>query len=413
MKYKKSALVLLFLSLAIFLGLSLGKNRLVPIDEKDKLYNSRIDDIELDSTQDGEYPLEDEEVIATVNLLASGDLMFHSPQFRSAYDSSTGAYDFSPVFRYVKKYIEEADISMANLETVIAGSHIEYSGFPKFNTPKEAVLGISQAGFDILVTSNNHSLDYGKEGLINTIEIIDEYGMKNIGTYKEKGRPILIEERNGIKMAFLSYTYGLNGMGSSLSKEELSYMVNRIDEESIKKDLERAEALDADLTIVYMHWGYEYHREVSDYQIELGEKMANWGADIILGSHPHVIQKSEILKVDGEDKFISYSMGNFLSNQRKSSMGNSYTEDGIMINLEIEKSSLTENTKIVSIDYIPTWLYRYRKDGKLLYEILPVEDALNGSLGIQLDDSIKIRLKKSLEDTMWKIETSQKLLENN
>lgn len=404
MKYKKSALFVLFLSLAIFLGVNLGKNIPLLTNEKNKPYNTRIDNSELDKKQGSDLFIEEEEVISTVNLLSSGDLMFHSPQFRSAYDRSTGVYDFSPVFKHVKKHIEEADISIANLETVIAGSHIEYSGFPRFNTPKEAVLGISQAGFDILVTANNHSLDQGREGLINTIRAIDEYGMKNIGTYEQEGRPILIEERDGIRMAFLSYTYGLNGMSSSLSAEELSYMVDRIDEERIKKDIERAEDLDVDLTIVYMHWGYEYHREPSDYQVELGEKMAAWGADIILGSHPHVIQRSEILKVEGEDKFIVYSMGNFLSNQRKSSMGNSYTEDGIMINFKIEKSSLTGKTRIAKIDYMPSWVHRYREDGKLLYEILPIEDALNNRLDIELDDSLKTRLKKSLVDTRSKME---------
>lgn len=404
MKYKKRVLFLLLLSLVIVIGVNLGQDRILLVNEKEKLYKGTIDDRKLDEIQDEDFLIEKEEVISTVNLLASGDLMFHSPQFRSAYNSSTGTYDFSPVFKYVKKYIKEADISIANLETVIAGSEIEYSGYPKFNTPKEAILGISEAGFDILATANNHSLDHGREGLINTIKVIDEYGMKNIGTYKEKESPILIEERNGIKMAFLSYTYGLNGMESTLSSEELSYMVNRIDEEKIKKDIEKAENLDVDLTIVYIHWGYEYHRDPSEYQLELGEKMIGWGADIILGSHPHVIQKSQILKVDGKDKFIIYSMGNFLSNQRKSSMGNPYTEDGIMINLEIEKSSLTDDTKIASIEYIPTWVHRYRKDGKLLYEILPVEDALNDKLDIQLDDSTKTRLKKSLDDSMFKMQ---------
>lgn len=343
-----------------------------------------------------------EEIISHVNLLAVGDIMFHSHQIRAAYDSKTGGYDFLPVFKHVQKYIEGADISIANLETVIAGGDIEYSGCQRFNAPKESVKAISEAGFDIISTANNHSLDYGKKGLINTIKTIEEYEMKNIGTYTEKETPILVEEIDGIRLGFLSYTYALNGMDFTLSSEELTFMVNKIDESKIKNDLKKAKDLDIDLIVVYIHWGYEYHMEPSEYQIELGEKIIGWGADIILGSHPHVIQKAEILNIDGEDKFIMYSMGNFLSNQMKSSLGNPYTEDGIMINLKLEKSSLTQKTKIVEIEYIPTWVNRYSENGMLIYEILPIEDVLNGDLDIKLEDSVIERIKKSLSDTLAK-----------
>lgn len=388
MKFKRSILfILLLITFTYLIGCAGNKETL--IIKKNKQFSENKNQIE-----EKKYKL---------NLLATGDIMFHSPQFKAAYDSNTGVYDFSPVFKYVGKYIKGADIAIANLETVIAGSHIDYSGFPKFNTPEEAILGISEAGFNIISTANNHSLDYGKTGLINTIKTINKYNMKNIGTYIERETPILVEELNGIRLGFLSYTYGLNGMDQTLSSEELSYMVNKIDEEKIESDIEKTKSLGVDLTVVYIHWGYEYQRDVSDYQIELGEKMINWGADIILGSHPHVIQKSEILKADGEDKFIIYSMGNFLSNQRKSSMGNSYTEDGVMINLEIEKNSITGKTKINKIEYIPTWVYRYKENGKLVYEILPVQDVLNGILDINIEDEIKVKIKRSLKDTMSKM----------
>lgn len=400
MKKRIIIFILVISTFMILVGCS-GRNQTLIIDEniqsdKDK---SQIED----KTHEKDKTEVVEETIYTINLLAAGDIMFHSPQFRSAYDSTDKSYDFFPMFKYIKDYAEKADIAIANFETVTAGSDIEYSGFPRFNTPKESLLAIKEAGFDILSTSNNHSLDQGKNGLVNTIKTIEEYKMKNIGTYVEKEKPILVEEVNGIKLAFLSYTYGLNGMDSTLSPEELSYMVNKIDEEKIKTDIEKSKTLGVDLTVVYIHWGHEYHREPSEYQLELGEKMVNWGANIILGSHPHVIQKSQIINLDGRDNFIIYSMGNFLSNQRKSSMGNSYTEDGIMVNFQIEKSSLTGETNIKNVEYIPTWVYRYRREGKLNYEILPIEDVLSDTLDIEMGSEIKNRIKKSYEDTMSKM----------
>ncbi|MDU5082085.1 CapA family protein [uncultured Tissierella sp.] len=341
--------------------------------------------------------------ISTINLLAVGDIMFHSPQYKAAFNKETLSYDFTSTFRHIKKYVEKANIALGNFETVTAGEEIPFSGFPRFNTPKESLLALKETGFDILATANNHCLDHGKTGLIRTIDNINEYGMKNIGTYKEPNNNILIEEIENIRIGFLSYTYGLNGMDSTLTGEELSYMVNRIDEEKIKRDIEKARSSDIDLIVVFIHWGNEYQREPSSYQIELGEKMVEWGANIILGSHPHVIQRSQIINRDGKDNFIIYSMGNFLSNQRKETMDNSYTEDGVMINLEIEKDFSSQETVIKNIQYIPTWVYKYRENNKLFFEILPIDDYINGELNVSIADSLKGRLKKSYDDTMSKM----------
>ncbi len=341
--------------------------------------------------------------ISNINLIAAGDIMFHSPQFRAAYNSESESYDFSSVFKYVKKHIEEADIALANFETVTAGEEVKFSGFPRFNTPKEALLAIKEAGFHILSTANNHSLDQGKKGLIGTIEAMEEYGLKNIGTYSQPNENILIEEVKGIKLGFLSYTYGLNGLDSLLTPEELSYMINLIDEEKIGEDIKKTKDMGVDLTVIFIHWGHEYHREPSEYQMELGEKLVDWGGDIILGSHPHVIQKSQIIEKDGKDKFIIYSMGNFLSNQRYETLGNSYTEDGILINLNIEKNWDSGDTIIKDIEYIPTWVNKYRENEKVYYEILPIKDAIEREIEVKKIDSMEERLKKSYTDTLGKM----------
>ncbi|MBU5425755.1 CapA family protein [Tissierella pigra] len=342
-----------------------------------------------------------EEKVSTVKLLTVGDIMFHSPQNKAAYNPETKTYDFNQSFKYIKKYTENADIALGNFETVTR-EDVSYSGFPRFNTPKESLLALKEAGFDILSTANNHCLDQGKKGLVDTINNIHEYGMKNIGTYIETNN-MLVEEVEGIRIGFLSYTYGLNGMDGMLSKEELDYMVNRIDEDRIKQDIENIKDLQTDIIVVSIHWGNEYEMEPSSYQMELGEKMVDWGANIILGSHPHVIQKSQIINKNGKDNFIIYSLGNFISNQRKSTMDNSYTEDGVMVQLEIEKNFSKGETEIKNIDYIPTWVHKYRKDNRLFYEVLPISDYLNGELEVSNKEDIKIRLEKSQKDTMSKM----------
>lgn len=406
MKKRYFALIL-FLSLFTgLLGFTISKELLstqadMIIDEVE--VNKDVEDIKEEIIEEIIEVIIEEPKISSINLLAVGDIMFHSPQYKAAYNKETDSYDFNSTFEYIKKYVENADIALANFETVTAGKEIGYQSYPRFNTPKESLLAIKDAGFDILSTANNHSLDHGKKGLIRTIDNIEEYGMKNIGTYKEPNAPILIEEVEGITIGFLSYTYGLNGLDSFLTKEELSYMVNRIDEDKIKRDIEKTKELGADITLVFIHWGNEYQREPSVYQIDLGEKMVEWGANIILGSHPHVIQKSQIINKDGKDNFIIYSMGNFLSNQRKETLNNSYTEDGVMANLEIEKDFSTGDTIIKNINYIPTWVHRYRENGRLIYEILPVYDILEGNIDIIASDAVKSRLEKSFQDTMKKM----------
>lgn len=292
--------------------------------------------------------------IKKITIAATGDIMFHGPQIKGAYESETKTYDFNSTFEPIKKYIESADIAIGNFETVTAGPEHRYIGYPRFNSPKTSLEALKNVGYDILSTANNHSLDRGKEGIIETIENINSYGLKNIGTYKEPNDKIYIRNVEGMKIAFLSYTYGCNELESLLTDEELNYMVNRIDDEKIEKDITKAKSENVDFVIVFIHWGNEYKREATLEQKELAQKMFDWGADAILGSHPHVIQKSEIVKVEGEDKFVIYSMGNFISNQRFETVKNRYTEDGVIVRLNLEKDLINDKTRIESVDYIPT-----------------------------------------------------------
>lgn len=398
MKRIRIIILLLILGLSSFLIANRFFPNSVTVNDRTSLKEEKESLISLEEP----IPIEEEKK-TTTTLLAAGDIMFHMPQIRAAYDTNSKTYDFKHVFKYVKKHIESADLSIANFETVTAGNGMGFFGFPRFNSPEETLKAIKYAGFDILSTANNHALDQGKEGILNTIKVIEKEGMKNIGTYEGPNNDILIEEINEIKIAFLSYSYGFNGLDYTLSEEELSYMVNRIDENRIKEDIDRAKNLEADMVVVFIHWGNEYQKEPSDHQLELGNKMVEWGANIILGSHPHVVQKSEIINYKGKDNFIIYSMGNFISNQRRENMDNKYTEDGIMVKIQLEKNFSKGETNIIDITYIPTWVRRY-KDNGLKYEILPIRDFLEDEeLYSKIDDKEKERIEESYNDTLDKM----------
>ena len=348
--------------------------------------------------------IEIKKTVVTGKIVAVGDIMFHSPQIKSGYNDSEKIYDFYPVFQRIEKYIKDADIALGNYETVAAGKEYKFGGYPRFNAPKETLKALSMVGFDILSTVNNHSIDRGKDGIVNTIDHINEYNMVNIGTYKSKDREILIRNVNGINIAFLSYSYGFNGLDVLLSNEELSYMVNTIDEEKIKNDIVESEELGADIVTVVIHWGNEYQLTPSKEQVDLAYKMIDWGADVILGSHPHVIQKSEIVKRHDGDKFIIYSMGNFVSNQRIETISNknrSHTEDGVIVSLEFEKNKETGKTRLKDFDYIPTWVNRYYNNGKSNYEILPTLEYIDDDNSISQD--VFNRIKNSYDRTMRKM----------
>lgn len=392
MKDKKLLMILIVLLLGITLSLSYFY-----IPREDSLEeNNREITYEDEDGQAKEEEKQEEDKISTATILAAGDVMFHTPQIRGAYNSQSGTYDFNDNFSLVKKYIESVDLALVNFETVTAGSDRGFHGYPNFNSPVESLEALANAGFDILSTANNHSLDQGKVGVISTIEALKSYGLKNIGTYNEPSDKILIEKVNDINVGLLSYTYGCNGMEYTLTEEELNNMINIIDEDRIKSDIEKSVEKGADLVVVFIHWGNEYQREPSEEQMELGRKMIEWGANIVFGSHPHVIQKSEIIEHNGKDNFIIYSLGNFISNQRRETINNKYTEDGIMVAIEVEKNFTKNETIIKNITYTPTWVHKYSVDGVAKYEIIPIDES---NLD-EIDNSIHTKVKESYESTM-------------
>lgn len=339
--------------------------------------------------------------IREIQLVAMGDIMFHNPQLKAAYNPKNGSYRFDEMFSAVSEIVENADLAIANLETVTAGKEKKYTGYPTFNTPETSLDAIKGMGVDVLATANNHCLDRGKQGVERTLDEIQKRGIESTGTFKENEKTYLIKDVEGIRLGILSYTYGCNGMEGTLTKDQLSKMVNIIDKEKIKADLAYLDKEKVDFSVVIIHWGVEYQRTPNEMQKELADEMFDWGADIILGSHPHVIQNSEVVQKNGENKFIIYSMGNLISNQRQETIKNStgqYTEDGVIVKLVLEKDMNTNLAKIKAVDYQPTWVNRYRDKGKIQYTVLPLSEEVIGQ-----HQSIKARLIKSYNRTMEKM----------
>jgi len=253
-----------------------------------------------------------------VSILSVGDIMAHKVQLDTAW--SQEGYDFTDQFAAIAPVIQSRDFAIGNIETVFAGEAARYSGANMiFNSPDSLAEAVKEAGFDILTTANNHSLDRGYLGIERTIEVLKALDLKYTGTARtqEEADQILTFEEDGISFALLSYSYSTNGWPMPTGHP---YALNMIDDDKIVEDIKRARALGVDFVLVAPHWGLEYHLDENIHQQRLTEKMFFAGADIVLGSHPHVIQPFEHKKmVDASgqerDKFIIYSQGNFISGQ--------------------------------------------------------------------------------------------------
>lgn len=308
--------------------------------------------------------------LITIRISAVGDLMCHSPQFEYA-RINKDSFDFNPVYREVKKYFYESDFVFGNLETVTAGKKRGYSGYPLFNTPDEYISALYNAGFHLLTTSNNHSLDRGETGLLRTIEQIEKNGLLYNGTFKseEDRNFIRIINIKGIKIAFLAYTYGTNGIPVPKGK---SYLINLIDFDLVKSDIAKARNTGADIVLVHYHFGDEYKREPNAFQKEIVSKTISYGADIIIGGHPHVLQPVQYFKTNNaklDTGFVAYSLGNFISNQR-----DRYKDAGVILNIEIIKNIYTSELFISKVDYIPTWVFKGETENGNEYVILPLHN---------------------------------------
>ena len=301
-----------------------------------------------------------------LSLLFMGDIMGHDSQIWAAEDLATHTYNYDEVFSYIKPLISEAGIAIANLEVTLAGP--PYKGYPQFSSPAALAVACKNAGIDCFVTANNHSVDRGKSGITGTIFRLDSIGMPHTGTFisqasKDRSTP-LIFSKNGFKVAVLNYTYGTNGISVPQP-----VIVNMLERNLVAGDLEITKKLKPDLTVLVLHWGTEYDTVPSAAQAEMAEYFLSKGADLVIGSHPHVLQKMVWYNEGSEfrNKAVVYSMGNFISNQRKPK-----TDGGSMVRFEIEKTG--DSVSILSAGYYLTWVYTPIINYRQKFYIIPCSE---------------------------------------
>lgn len=329
-----------------------------------------------------------------VKILAMGDMIFHQPIVKNY--RSNDSYDFTPIFNNISSDINEADLAIANFEGSV-NSNRKLSGFPLFNFPKETIYSLKNVGFDLLSTANNHALDTGLDGIAETISHINESGMKNFGTLAEDGDKGIIVEKNGIKIGLISFTDTLNGMDSLMRGKE--YSVNTFAQD-VKSDIQNLKD-NTDIVIVYPHWGNEYQLVPNERQIFLKEMLQESGADIILGSHPHVLQRYEVEDKNNKKYFTIFSMGNALSNQRVENLKKSGVDTGALIKLVIEKDNVSGETKLKSYGVYPTYVNRYHANGKLNYDLVKLEDIIPaGRLSDVTKDDLKAKAEKKYREAL-------------
>ena len=384
----KTLFLLVILCLVIFITL-LIKNKSVKIATKDlsnnpptpdtseifddtsSQENSISEDTE-NTVQQSESPKKQE---TTINMAFTGDIMCHNTIYNDAFNKSSNTYDFSYLFDDIKYYIQTADIAVGNLETTFAGPKKAYSSYPTFNTPENLAYTLKKIGFDVLSTANNHCYDTGYSGIESTIDYLDDADISHTGTYKsqEDQNKILIKNVKGIQIAFLSFTYGTNGIKVPSDK---SYSVNLIDKNLILQQINLAKQQNPDMICVSMHWGIEYQTSPNSEQKDLADFLLKNGADVIIGNHPHVLQsmeKREITLDNGEtrDGFVVYSLGNFLADQNKN-----YTRDSAILNLNITKND-EGKISINAATYTPTYIYKDTSKNSKKFRIVNLKNSID------------------------------------
>lgn len=348
------------------------------------------------------------------SIVAVGDIIVHEDQLKAQFNEVTGQYNFDNNFKYVKSHIQSADIALANLETTLAGKENKYTGYPLFNSPSSIVDAVKNCGFDILSTINNHTIDRGSAGVFSTLAEIQKRDLKAIGTRENSdNKPYIIEEVKGIKLGIISYSYETPRKGNSKTlnaidiPEDLTKLLNTFSYEYLEQDLNKIKvqidemkSRGAEAIIFFIHWGNEYEREPNEYQKNIANTLCDYGVDIIIGSHPHVIQPIEFITSEktGKRSLVVYSMGNFISNQQYERTNNRYTEDGIIVKIQLKKDSSSKEVTISGVSYIPTWVHKYSDNSKFVYEILPLAEALASKGKYNLNEEMEV----------WRAENSEK-----
>lgn len=342
-----------------------------------------------------------EHVVSTANIAATGDLLMHTTIFLpkytpECYNPTDESYHFDSIFKHIKENVSAADYAVANLETTLRGPERDYSGYPSFNTPDEIVDSAISAGFDMLLTANNHCNDTGLEGIKRTLEVIQEKQMDTLGTQNTAEEPkYVVKDINGVKVGMMCYTYETNTSPDIIALNGINLasagkgMVNVFDYQSltpfyteVQQSLDQMKAEGAEATVIYLHWGIEYQLKPNQQQISIAQKLCDMGIDVIVGGHPHVVQPIDLLTstTDESHKTVClYSLGNAVSNQRKgnlSMVSTAHTEDGMLFEFSFEKYS-DGTVYLADVDILPVWVDMYTNaNGRREYNMLPLDNEI-------------------------------------
>ena len=299
-----------------------------------------------------------------VTLLFAGDAMQHQAQFKSAYNPESKLYEYDNNFRFFEPIIEQADIAVVNLETTLGGK--PYKAFPQFSSPDSFAKQLQTSGFDVVMLANNHSNDSWQRGVNKTINTLDDMGFVHSGTYKskiehDKHTPLMIK-KNGLNLAFLNYTFATNGIASVFKEQTKLISYNQM-----RKDIRKAKTKQADSIIVYIHWGDEYQTQPSAYQQDVAQFLIDSKVDLIIGSHPHVIQPMIWQKPVGNQSeyLLAYSLGNFISNQRDLQQAG-----GALLQVTLKKQN--GQTHIKNAGYYLSFVERAKLEDSYTHQVVPV-----------------------------------------
>ena len=381
-----------------------------------------------------------------ITISIVGDILCWSEQNSLAYDQRTNNYDYSESFKLIKKYFKNSDYVIGNLETTHSGIENDYTFISEeswytrimFNTPDNLAKALRDAGFNMLTTANNHCMDRGIDGVLRTLQVLDEHGLEHIGTYNSKLErdKIFIKNIKGFKVIFLNYTHGINYYAHNYSiPKDKSYLINllarpesqayefgttpcdiklnkagqliykingtsstfvdNIIRENVFADIAKAKEQNPDLIIVFPHMGVQYKSYPSRFSRKWVDLLFKAGADVIIASHPHVLEPMEfrtIIDDNGTKRtgFVIYSMGNFLTSPLYEPTFKALAS--IILNLHVKKEH-NDGATISSVSFIPTWVQCRDNSGKLAIRTVAIYDALKNS---QISNEIAEKERKIL-----------------
>ncbi len=353
----------------------------------------------------------------TASILTGGDVIMHDPFLTSNYYvNEDGSFYYNDIFQYIKDYYQSADLTILNLESTISDGN--YKGYPRFRAPSAIATALAKNGVHICQLANNHIYDNSDTGLTMTIQAVENNGMQYMGVRKSLSeKTYTIQEINGIKIGFFNYVYNTgakDGKDISINSIPVSNttapLINTFNYgntqklyDEIQAGLSEMQEAGVDYTIAYIHWGEEYETTENTRQQKIAQQLCELGIDALIGGHPHVIQPVDLLNsANGEHQMLcAYSLGNHLSNQYRERMNTTkptgHTEDGLMINLCLEKDA-DGNVSLVKADFIPTWVYRTPgepDDGNPQFYILPLDNPTKLLQTVDLPE-----LKKDVEESL-------------